>query len=146
MIFAVLTVLSSFNLTGFWHSTPNLSEGYKSCYFFWDTGEYAYLKSIEHGTVYTGYWSLRDDELILDLSDAITMDGMCVNIRLAEIVLNLFSIDSVNRLISLDGEYFFLLGRNPGSAILSLLPTSGMTDSERNAFSSVIDPLSADDF
>ncbi|MCK5841360.1 MAG: hypothetical protein KAH31_04280 [Candidatus Sabulitectum sp.] len=140
LIFTLLVAISSFNLTGFWHSTPDLSEGYKSCYFFWDTGEYAFLESIEEDYVYMGSWFLRDDELVLDLSDAISVGGMPLNVRLAEIVLDLYSTRIVSRLISLDGEYFFLLERNPQSAILSLVPTWGMTDSERNAFSAVIEP------
>lgn len=47
LIFTVLAAISSLNLTGFWHSEPHMAEGYKSCYFFWDTGEYAFLESIE---------------------------------------------------------------------------------------------------
>ena len=140
LTFTVLIAISSFNLTGFWHSEPDLSEGYKSCYFFWDTGEYAFLESIEEGYVYMGNWFLRGDELVLDLSDAISVGGMPLNVRLAEIALDLHSTRIVSRLISLDGEYFFLLERNPQSAILSLVPTWGMTDSERNAFSSAIEP------
>lgn len=139
LIFTVLAVISSFNLTGFWHSNPDLSEGYKSCYFFWDTGEYAFLESIEEGTVYMGNWSLRGDELVLDLSDAITVGGRAVNIRLAEILLDLFRTDFASRQISLDGEYFFLVERDPQSAILSLVPTWGMTDSERNDFNAAIE-------
>ncbi|MCK5132479.1 MAG: hypothetical protein KAR40_10070 [Candidatus Sabulitectum sp.] len=140
LAFTVLIAISSFNLTGFWHSEPDLSEGYKSCYFFWDTGEYAFLESIEEGYVYMGNWFLRGDELVLDLSDAISVGGMPLNVRLAEIALDLHSTRFVSRLISLDGEYFFLLERNPQSAILSLVPTWGMTDSERNAISSAIEP------
>ncbi|NOQ23111.1 MAG: hypothetical protein GQ565_10760 [Candidatus Aegiribacteria sp.] len=140
LTFTVLIAISSFNLTGFWHSEPDLSEGYKSCYFFWDTGEYAFLESIEEGYVYMGNWFLRGDELVLDLSDAISVGGMPLNVRLAEIALDLHSTRIVSRLISLDGEYFFLLERNPQSAILSLVPTWGMTDSERNAISSAIEP------
>ncbi len=136
LIFSVLAVISSFNLTGFWHSEPDLSQGYESCYFFWDTGEYAFLESIEHGTVFTGNWFLKGDELVLDLSDAITVGGMAVNIRLAEIVVDFSTTSNKSSQISLDGEYFFLLDRNPQSAIISLVPTWGMTDSERNAFSS----------
>ena len=139
LIFTLLVAISSFNLTGFWHSTPDLSEGYKSCYFFWDTGEYAFLESIEEGNVYMGNWSLRGDELVLDLNDAITLGGRAVNVRLAEIELDLYSTVIVSRLISLDGEYFFLLERNPQSAILSLVPTWGMTYSEITALSTAIE-------
>lgn len=135
LIVTILVALSSFNLTGFWHSEPDLSEGFKRCYFFWDTGEYAFLESIEEGTVYLGNWFLRGDELVLDLSDAITVGGRAVNVRLAEIALDLYITGIVSRLILLDGEYFFLLERNPQSAILSLVPTWGMTDSERDYFS-----------
>ncbi len=123
--------MSWFDLTGFWHSQPDLSQGYQSCYFFWDTGEYAFLESMKQGTVYTGSWVLNGDELILSLSDAVLLDGISVNIRLSETVV---SFSTSGSKIYLDGECFFLLDRDPQSAILSLVPTWGMTGSERDAF------------
>lgn len=123
--------MSSFNLTGFWHSEPDLSGGYRSCYFFWDTGEYAFLESMKQSTVYTGSWILKDDELILSLSDAFLLDGTGVNIRLSEMVMD---FSPSGRKIFLDGRCFFLLNRDPQSAILSLVPAWGMTGSERDAF------------
>ncbi len=135
LIFSLLAVISSFNLTGFWHSEPDLSEGYESCYFFWDTGEYAFLASIEEGILFTGNWFLKGDELVLDLSDAITVGGRAANTRLAEIVIDFSTSSNKSGQISLDGESFFLLDRDPQSAIISLVPTWGMTSSERNAFS-----------
>jgi len=133
--FTVLAAISSFNLTGFWHSEPDLSEGYESCYFFWDTGEYAFLESLEDGTVFMGNWFLRGNELVLDMSDAMTVGGIPVNVRLSEITLDFSATGNKNHRIALDGEYFFLLESDPQSAIISLVPTWGMTDSESDAFS-----------
>lgn len=134
LMFTLLVAISSFNLTGFWHSSPDLSEGYESCYFFWDTGEYAYMESREHGSVLIGNWSLENDKLLLDLLDAVSVEGMPLNIRLNEFVLDLHTSTLISRpIISLDGEYFFLVERDPQSAIKSLVPTWGMTASERFA-------------
>lgn len=128
-----MVVISWLNLTGFWHSQPDLSQGYQSCYFFWDTGEYAYMESIKQGIVYTGNWVLNGSELTLSLCDAALVDGRSVNIRLSETVVD-FSPSGCK--IFIDGECFFLLERDPQSAIVSLVPTWGMTASEREAFSS----------
>ncbi len=135
IVFSLLIATSSFNLTGFWHSEPDLSEGYESCYFFWDTGEYAFFESMEQGYVYTGNWLLKGDELVLKLTDAVTVSGYSVNIRLSETVVDLSSSAGISHRIFLDGEYYYLLDRDPQSAIISLVPTWGMTGSERDAFS-----------
>jgi len=67
-----MVLMSWFDLTGFWHSQPDLSQGYQSCYFFWDNGEYAFLESMKQGTVYTGSWFLNGDELTLSLSGVLS--------------------------------------------------------------------------
>ena len=135
LIFSILAVISSFNLTGFWHSEPDLSEGYESCYFFWDTGEYAFMESIKEDKVYTGTWFFEGDELVLNLLDAVTLGGLSINIRLAETVHDFSHSEGKSTQISIDGEYFYLIDRDPQSAIISLVPTWDMTGSERSAFS-----------
>lgn len=47
-----------------------------------------------------GNWFLRGDELVLDLSDAVTVGGEAVNVRLTEIALDLHATGIVSRLIS----------------------------------------------
>ncbi len=135
LILAVLVAIAPGDLTGFWHSEPDLSEGYKSCYFFWDTGEYAYMRSIEQGTLYMGSWIITNDELVLHMWDAMTIGGIPMGIRSIETTFELSSLCGISKLIILNGEPFYLLNRDPSVAILSLVPTYGMTDSEIEAFS-----------
>ncbi len=122
-VLILIAAISPGNLTGFWHSEPDLSEGYKSCYFFWDTGEYAYMLSIEQGTLYMGDWIITNDELVLQMLNAMTIGGIWMGIRSTETTLELSTICDLSRLIILDGEPFYLLNRDPSVAIISLVPT-----------------------
>ena len=135
LILAVLVAITPGDLTGFWHSEPDLSEGYESCYFFWDTGEFAYMMSLEEGTLYMGDWIVNGDELVLNIWDATTIGGIPMGIRSFEIALELSASFSKIGCILLDGESFYLLNRDPLEAIISLVPTYGMTGSELEAFS-----------
>ena len=134
-VLILIVAISSGNLSGFWHSEPNLTEGYKSCYFFWDTGEYAYLRSIEEGTLYMGDWIITNDELVLNMWDAMTIGGIPMGIKSYEITLDLSDPGGIIPRIILDGESFYLLNRDPLEAVISLVPTYGMTSSEIEAFS-----------
>lgn len=134
-ILAVLVAITPGNLTGFWHSEPDLSEGYESCYFFWDTGEFAYMKSIAEGTLYMGDWTVTVDELVLNIRDATTLGGIPMNMELHEITLEIINPPGKTACIFLDGESFYLLNTDPLEAIISLVPTYGMTGSEMEAFS-----------
>jgi len=134
LLLAVLAAITPGGLTGFWHSEPNLTEGYKSCYFFWNTGEYAYLRSIEEGTLYMGDWFITGDELVLNIRDAMTLGGISMGIYSYEIILDLSDPGGIIPRIILDGESFYLLNRDPLEAVISLVPTYGMTSSEIEAF------------
>ncbi|MCK4806285.1 MAG: hypothetical protein KAT09_01490 [Candidatus Aegiribacteria sp.] len=134
-VLILIVAISPDNLTGFWHSEPGLSEGYESCYFFWDTGEFAYLMSIEEGTLYMGDWFIKSDELVLNIWDAMTIGGIPMGIESYEIILEISDPGGIIPRIVLDGEPFYLLNRDPLEAIISLVPTYGMTSSEIEAFS-----------
>jgi hypothetical protein len=136
LILAVLISIAPGDLTGFWHSEPDLSEGYGSCYFFWPTGEYAYLRSLEEGTLYLGDWFITSDELVLNRCDAVTLSGIPMNMRYLEITLALSIPGGKGGRIILDGESFYLINRDPSEAIIALSPTYGMSESEADAFSS----------
>ncbi len=135
LILTLIIAVTTGNLTGFWHSEPDLSKGYESCYFFWDTGEFAYLRSIDEGTLYMGDWVITGDELVLNIWDAMTLDGIPMGIYSTETALELIIPAFTSRLMMLNGESFYLLDRNPLNAILSLVPAYGMTGSERETFS-----------
>ncbi|MCD4701909.1 MAG: hypothetical protein K8S24_08655 [Candidatus Aegiribacteria sp.] len=134
-VLVLIVAITSDNLSGFWHSEPDLSEGYKSCYFFWDTGEYAYMRSIEEGTLYMGDWFIANDELVLHMWDAMNIGGSSMGIRSTKTTLELSTICGISRLIILSKRPFYLLNRDPSVAIISLVPTYGMTSSEIEAFS-----------
>lgn len=135
ILLAVLVALTPGDLTGFWHSESDLSDGYESCYFFWDTGEYACLESIEQGILYLGDWYLAMDELVLNRTDAIGLDGLPINISTGETILSIEVPRGKSGRIVLDGVCFYLLDRNPDQAIISLVPTYHMTATESEAFS-----------
>ncbi len=135
LLLAVLFAFTPGDLTGFWNSEPDLDDGYGSCYFFWESGEYAYLRSVNEGILYMGDWFLTSDELSLNRRDAIRMDGMPVNMGIREISLTLTVPVGKTGCIFLDGDIFYLLGMDPDEAIISLVPTWGMTASESEAFS-----------
>ena len=134
-ILAVLVAITPGDLTGFWHAEPDLSEGYGSCYFFWDTGDLAYMMSLEQGTLYMGDWSINDDLLVLNIWNATTIGGIPMGIESFEITLELSGPLTRIGCIFLDGESFYLLNTDPLEAIISLVPTYGMTGSEMEAFS-----------
>lgn len=135
ILLMVLLSVSPGELPGFWHSEPNLDNGYESCYFFWENGDYAYLESIEDGTLYTGRWYLTRDVLTLEVLDAMLMDGTAVSVQSEEIPLILEAPGGKTGRISLDEEMFYLIGRNPDNEIISLVPKYGMSPSESEAFS-----------
>ncbi len=135
LIIVLITAIVPGNLAGFWHSEHDLSEGYRTCCFLWDTGEFAYLESIEDGTIYMGNWYISDNELVLDINSAIGLDGSPVSCEHAETKLALSVPGGKSGRIVLDGKSFYLLNRDPQEAIISLVPTFGMTNSERSTFS-----------
>jgi hypothetical protein len=135
IILVVLISLTPGDMAGFWHSEQDLDDGYGSCYFFWESGEYAYLSSIDEGTIYMGDWYMTSKQLVLNMWDAILLDGTAVNIRFTEIPLRYIVPEGTEDLILLDGESFFRLDTDPDAAILALMPTWGMSESERDAFS-----------
>jgi hypothetical protein len=136
LVLAVLIAITPGDLNGFWHSEPDLDGGYESCYFFWeDTGAYAHIESPEDGVVFLGDYYMMDDELILEQYDAVLLDGTPFNVNLREISLRLAVPEGKPGRISLDGEYFYLLGDDPDLEILCLMPTFGMSESESDAFS-----------
>ena len=135
VLMMVLVAVSPAELPGFWHSEPDLDNGYETCYFFWENGDYACLESIEDGTLYTGRWYLTRDVLTLELLDAMRMDGTAVSVQAEEIPLTLEAPGGKPGRISLDGEMFYLVSGDPDNAIISLVPTYGMSASESDAFS-----------
>ena len=135
LILALIMTITPGDLTGFWHSEPDLSHGYETCYFLWDTGEFAFVRSIEEGTVFLGTWLCTDEALILDGSNAIGFDGRPVKAKAERIALRLIPAGGEDAMINLGGEPFYLLDTDPMQAIISLIPTYGMTDSESDAFS-----------
>ncbi len=135
LLILLLTGLSTVNIVGFWNSQPNLDEGYGSCYFFWDSGEYAHLESLEQGIVQLGDWHLDGDYLVLDRTDAIRLDGSHVNMGEREMTLRLTAPSCKSGRMLLDGESFYRLGEDPDLEIISLVPTFGMSPGERDAFS-----------
>jgi len=136
MLFLMIVIgIAPSDLTGFWHSQPDLSEGYESCYFFWDSGEFAHLQSIEEGILYTGDWLIEGDELILVTWDAMRLDGTFLDFSYIETVHDISLYRAKKCRILLDDEFFFLADMNPSEAVISLVPTYGMSNSERDAFS-----------
>lgn len=135
LLLAVLIAIAPGDLTGFWNSEPDLDDGYGSCYFFWESGEYAYLRSVNEGIVYIGDWHLASDELVLSRRDAILIDGTPVNMGPREISLTLTVPRGKAGCVLLDGDLFYLLGADPDEAVISLVPTWGMTAAESEAFS-----------
>ena len=135
IIMMVIIALTPGDMTGFWHSEQDLDDGYEICYFFWENGEYAYLESIEDGMLYTGIWELSGEQLILDLQNAMLLDGRSVNIRLQETTMTIHVPGGKMGRMLLDGQAFYLLDRDPDMAILSLMPTYGMSESQADAFS-----------
>lgn len=136
MSLLLVLVVAGGNLTGFWHSEPDLSEGYGTCYFFWEDGSYGYLPSIEEGAVYIGEWSATEDGMLLVRTDGILLDGShYVNVMREEREVSMSLPSCKTDRMLLDGAVYWRLERDPDTAILSLMPTWGMSDSERDAFS-----------
>jgi len=122
-------------LTGFWHSEPSLSHGYQSCYFLWDTGEYAYLESIDKGVVELGSWYLAEDALAFLTDEAIRLNGAPVKIKSMRTALRLVPAGGEENCIILGGESYYRLGEDPLQEFISLVPTWGMSADESEAFS-----------
>ena len=135
IILAVLIALAPADLTGFWHSEQDLEDGFGSCYFFWDSGGYAYLRSVNEGILYLGDWRMTSDELVLNRRDAMGLDGSPINMGIREITLTLTVPGGKTGLIFLDGDSFYLLNTDTDRAILDLVPTWGMSSDESEAFS-----------
>lgn len=51
------------NLTGFWHSAPDFSEGFQTRYMFYDDGGVDYISG--DGTHYWGKWSLNESGVLM---------------------------------------------------------------------------------
>jgi|GEM_PF-3164874 len=135
LILMLIMTIAPGELTGFWHSEPSLSDGYETCYFFWDTGEYAYLESIDDGVVNLGFWRIGEDALLLERNEAIRMNGTPVKTGIERTALRLLPAGGEEECIILGGESFYRLGRDPQQEIMSLVPTWGMSASESEAFS-----------
>ncbi|OPL18190.1 MAG: hypothetical protein AVO35_06705 [Candidatus Aegiribacteria sp. MLS_C] len=135
LFLAALLAMTPAELEGFWNSEPDVSDGYGSCYFFWETGEYAFLRSINEGIVYTGEWYSTADELVLNRREAVRLDGSPVDMGMREISMVLTETGGKNGRIFLDGDAFYRLGDDPDLEILSLMPAWGMSPGERDAFS-----------
>jgi len=134
VLIAVLAIAPC-DLAGFWNSEPDLDEGYGSCYFFWENGEYAYLRSLGEGILYTGEWSITGDRMVLNRWEAMRLDGTPVNMGVREISLVLTEPRGKTGRILLDGDAFYRLGTDPDTEIISLMPAYGMSQSEQEAFS-----------
>lgn len=135
LILAVLVALTPADLTGFWHSEQDMDGGFGSCYFFWESGEYAHLRSVNEGILYLGDWYMTSDELVLNRWDAMGLDGAPINMGIREITLTLTVPAGKAGRIFLDGDSFYLLDSDPDRAILSLVPTWRMSSDESEAFS-----------
>ena len=135
LLIAVLIAIAPAEMTGFWHSEPDLSQGYQSCYFFWEHGEYAYLESIQEGVVYMGDWYLEGDDLVLIEYDAMMLDGTPLDVDYSEEAFPVSMERGEKAMITFDGDTFYQLSDDPDGEILSLVPTWGMSYDERDAFS-----------
>jgi hypothetical protein len=93
------------------------------------------MMSLEQGTLYMGDWSINDDLLVLNIWNATTIGGIPMGIESFEITLDLSGTLLRIGCIFFDGESFYLLNSDPLEAIISLVPTYGMTGSEIEAFS-----------
>lgn len=135
LILAVMIAITPGELEGFWHSEPDLSDGYGSCYFFWEDGGYAFLRSLNEGIVYTGSWELTSGNLVLRRSGARRLDGTPVDMGMREISMALTEPRGKPGRIFLDGDVFYQLASEPEQEIYSVIPTWGMTSDESSAFS-----------
>lgn len=135
LFLAALLAISPAELEGFWHSEPDLSGGYGSCYFFWEDGGYAFVRSVNEGIVYRGSWRLTSGRLVLSRSGAMRLDGSPVDMGTREISMVLTEPRGKTGRIFLDGDYFYRLAEDPEPEIYAVIPTWGMTSDESNAFS-----------
>jgi len=135
VLLSLILVLSSVDMEGFWHSEPDLSEGYASCYFFWENGECAYMESLEEGMLHMGGWVIDGDQLVLFRDGAITLDGIAMGVAFEEHALDFSLHSGKTPTMVVEGEMYYRLSSVPDAEIYSLVPTWGMTTRERDAFS-----------
>jgi len=134
LIAALLAVVPG-EITGFWHSEPDLSDGYGSCWFFWDDGRYAHLESLEEGVVYIGDWYVEEGRLVLAAYDAMGLDGNPLSVEYAEYSPDISLAQGKEGRMDMDGEVLYRISDDPEVEIYSLVPTWGMNYDERDVFS-----------
>lgn len=135
LLIAALLALSPGELTGFWHSEPDLSDGYGTCWFFWEDGRYVHLESLQEGVVHIGDWYVEDGRLVLAAYDAVGLDGSPLSVEYSEYSPEVSMVSGKEARMYVDGEVLYRISDDPEVEIYSLVPTWGMASDERDAFS-----------
>ncbi len=135
LLACALIAVMPVEMAGFWHSEPDMDAGLESGYCFWEEGTYAWFGSLDSPVEIGAWWTSPDGVLLLEPHEAIWLDGTPADYDPTRYAMRFEPPPAPGDPMMIGGESFFLLEEDPEAMMLSLVPSWGMSDSERDTFS-----------